>query len=186
MDGVANSFEQTPHLPVPTFLKNDDQPEAPIFDLTLRLDGKHLRQPIFQLDPVDQPLKGLPGWASFHIHPIDLRRAIPGMKKPVGAVAVVGEEEETGAVPVEPPDMEEMVQLRGKQVVDRLPAARIVAGRDVSTRLVQHDPLGGQQPDALPVDADGIPLRIHLRADLRPSSIDRHPSLEDELFGPPP
>ena len=60
------------------------------------------------------------------------------MGEALGEVAVVGEEEKSFSLGVEPADIEKAREFRRKQIEDRVARMRIAAGGDEAGRLVQQ------------------------------------------------
>lgn len=122
-------------------------------------------------------------------HPVFFLNLEARMRQPIGQVAVVGQEQESLAVGVEPSDGKEPRIIR-HQPDNRRPALRVEGGRDdadrlmqrqVATRIARYGHL-----DKLAVDSDHIRVGIDTRAKLaHDASVDGNASVHDHIFGGP-
>jgi hypothetical protein len=104
-----------------------------------------------------------------------------------GQLAVVGEEQESLRVVVQPADRVDVFLHAFQEIHDRRPSLGVASGRHVAARLVEQDvALPLLRLDAPPVDLDlvlvGIGLRSQ-RADRLPVDLDA--PLGDQLLGGP-
>src|SRR6266508_1950831 len=119
---------------------------------------------VSELDTVTKCLE-LPG----RRHPRDddlvlLVDLVPRMHQPVGEVAVVGEDQESRAVGIQPPDRKEPVAvpaLLADDVEDGRARGLVLRGRDDAERFVQHHvAMRSRRPDGPAVNGDAILLWI--------------------------
>ena len=96
--------------------------------------------PVLQANAMHHLLQCFPRRPPLDIHTVHLDGAVSGMEKPVGGFPIVREEKKPGTVAIQAADMKEVVQLGRKQIIDRLATGRILTGRHVPARLVQHNP----------------------------------------------
>ena len=106
------------------------------------------------------------------------------MREPVRQRAVVGEQQRTGRVGVEPPDRDDTLR-HVDQLDDRRTPLRIAGGRDRSGRLVEQrvGQLLGRH--GLAVDLDAVACR-HEGVQLARVTVDRDPAGLDQLVGAAP
>ena len=100
-------------------------------------------------------------WHTGHLHEIFLLHSIPWMGQQVGEIAVVGDQDQPFAHPVEPADGKEP-PLSRHEIDHPGPSSGVKVGRDRAHRFVEQvdDPLGIGQPFA--IDADLLTPRIDL------------------------
>ena len=120
------------------------------------------------------------------LHEVLLLDTIPGVSEEIREPAIVGEQDQPLAHPIEPADREQPLLTR-HQIDDPGPARRIDVGGDDAHGLVEHvdNPLRVWQP--LAIDADLLGLRINPRAERGDDlAIHFHASRCDQrLAGPP-
>jgi hypothetical protein len=153
---MSDRLEHPADLTVTALLHHQNQPARSRFTLLAQLNAFRLGDAILQPHSVHQAAEGFLRGGPFHIHPVLLCRFVARMEQAVCGLAIVGEQQQPRAVPVQPTDMEEMQRLLGKQIIDRLPPRRIITGGDKSARLVERDPLGGEGLNNVVVHANHI------------------------------
>jgi hypothetical protein len=141
--------------------------------------------PLGEPDAAPQPVEQLLGGHARHLHQILLLHAVARMGEQVREAAVVRDQDQPLAHPIEPADREQPL-VAGHEVHDAGPAGGIVVGRHHAHGLVEHehDPLGVRQP--LPIDADFLGVRIDAGAELRDHlAIDLDAARRDQLLAGP-
>ncbi len=121
-----------------------------------------------------------------HERPIDLFDAILGMGQAIRELAVVGHEDEAGAVLVEPSHAVNSFRRLGKQVNDAWAARGVGIGRDIALGLMDGVIDGRFEGDCLAIDGHPRGGGVDTGAEhFRDLAINGDPSLENELFAGP-
>jgi hypothetical protein len=133
--------------------------------------------PILELPQV--LLVGLPGDQDA----VDLLDAIARVCQAIGEVAVVGQQDQPGAVLVQSADREDALSDSGKQIDHPGTPRRIGVGRDVASRLVDGEVNQSFLANRLTIDGDLVAIGIHPGSEF-PSdlTVDGHPSLKDQFL----
>jgi hypothetical protein len=136
-----------------------------------------------QPDALGQLGKRIRAGQAGHECAIKLLHSEPGVRKPVGQVAVVGQDHETSAIFVQTADSVDALGKLGEEVDNPRTACGVEIGRDISLGFVDgviHDRL---EADRLAVDCDPRLRGVYPSAELPDSlAIDGDPPLEDELL----
>ena len=139
--------------------------------------------PLGQPDPLGQLVEDLAAGLARDDDAVDLLDPELGVGQLVGELAVVGQEDQAGALLVEPADRVDALGDLREQVDDQGLAGGVVVGRDVTLGLVDgviDVPLG---VDLLAVDGDDLVLRVDLGPQLPDGlAVDRDSALEDQLL----
>ncbi len=176
---VTDRVAHLSHLTVSSFANRDDQ-VAGTGDLHVRrlcaaiLDRHTLRQPI---DVVAI------GFAE-HPHVVHARDAVARMRETRGEIAVVGEQEQTFGVEVEPPDRIYVFADAAQKIDHGRTPLRIGSRRHVPARLVEQQVAVMFRDFHTPaVDADVVARRVGFRAELADClAVDGDASLEHQLL----
>lgn len=134
-------------------------------------------------DPVPDPRELRGGRPRVRQDVILLGQPVPRMHDPVGDIAVIGEEQQTLGLAVEPTDREDA--LGDVHEVHHGPATALIAHRrDVAGRLVQDQVAQRLRRQELPIDADLVVNRIGLRPQLgHDLAVDRNSPFPDQPLG---
>ena len=135
-----------------------------------------------QMNAAPQPVQGLDGRASLDSRQIGLVDPVSRMGQAVRQIAVVGDQDQPFAGPVQPADREQPF-VRANQVDHAGPPIGIPAGRDDARRLVHGEvqPFGVGQRRS--IHADQLPHRIDARAEFRDDlAIDFDATGQDQLL----
>jgi len=122
------------------------------------------------------------------LHVVPSRHPVPRMRQAAGQVAVVGQQQQSLGVEVEPANGVDVLRDCCQQIHDRRPALRVGARRDIAAGLVeQHVPVCVTPSKSTAVDADVVVGGVGFRSELT----DRYPvygdaPFEHESLGRPP
>lgn len=136
----------------------------------------------FDHQAVAQALQRLVRWAAHREHVIFLGEAIFRMHHAVGDIAVVGEQQQTFGVAIEPPNW---IDPLGdvNQPHHRPAVALILDGGDVAARLVENEIARAGALDGIAVDEDHGVDRIRLGAELSDDlAVDADAPGRDQFF----
>jgi len=121
-------------------------------------------------------------WEAVDEHLVLLLELVARVGDAVDQVSVVAEQEEAGAVAIEPASRDDSLRYLD-QVEHRPPASLVASGRDVADRFVEDEvapPLRSQRPA---VDPDVLSLRIDAHAHLADHCpVHRDPARSNQLF----
>ncbi len=143
-------------------------------------------QPLaLRLDPRDEPREPRTRQWAIGPHPVHFGYMVPRVNEPRRQLAVVGEQQESLAVPVEPSHRIQADAQRARQKIEHRPAPlRVSARAQHTTGLVQEEVVPRLRTQPAPVHADVVPRRIHPGARLqnRPA-VDHHSTGANPLDG---
>src|SRR5687767_3126148 len=88
------------------------------------------------------------------------------MLQPLRAIAVIGHEDEALGVVIQTPDVKKPPKFLREQLINRAPALRVAARRQVTRRLVERDPNRCRRLNYLAVQLYAIYGRIDPSAQL--------------------
>ncbi len=145
--------KQPPHLAVLAFRDHDFQQCA----VAVRLDPPHLANaelPFREEDSVLQLLEQLLGRMAGDQHAVDALDLEPRMSQTVGQFAVIGDQQQTFGVLVQPSHRKQPGFHRRQQIDYARPACGIGVGAETAFRLVQQE--------------------VFLRVNLQPLTVDRN------------
>jgi hypothetical protein len=185
MDLVAELREHAADLAILPLVENHLEDRA-LLVLGLEVDVLGAGHSLGEADAATEFVERFRSGDSRHLDEIFLLDAIPRMGEEIGQFAVVGNEDQPFAHPVEPADGEQPL-LPGYEVDDAGPAVRIEVRGHHADRLGEHvdHPLRVGEP--LAVDADLLTERIDPGAELRHHlAVDLDPPGRDQLFAVPP
>ena len=134
--------------------------------------------------PARELRQRLVGRIALDLGDVDLVDLVARVREPVGELAVVGEQEHTGRVGVEPADRDDARRMVD-EVDDRRPAARVARRRDDPGRLVQEHVGELLLRERLPVELDPVTRRDE-RVQLPGLAVDRDAAGLDQLVGTAP
>src|SRR5690242_6201078 len=175
---VADRLQHAPHLAMPALSNHDSELRAPRVAIARGrphdLDLRRRRHSIVELHAATQGIEvGARGHAGGH-DLVLLGHLVAGMREAVRDIAVVREQEEAGAVGVEPSDWEQAMtrqSLRSDDVEHGRARRLVTRGRDHAERFVEHQvAMAGRRLDGAAVNRDVVAVRI-----------DEHPGLRRAL-----
>ena len=175
-DGVADGLEHPSHLTVPAFVEHElerRRPEA--------ADRRGSGRAVVQLDALRQPCNDVVARLSDDLGDVGLLDAVPRMGESMSERPVVGEEQHTRRVAVEPADRND-ADVASDEVDDGRPPLRVTGRRDRAPRLVEKHVPERLSPDLATVDDDDVGTRDE-RVELTGPPVDRHPARLDQLVG---
>ena len=129
--------EHAANLAVLAFAQRDPQPGAgPL--LLDRFDAPRLDLAVAEVNPLEQLLQIVARWLAGDLHEIGLSDAETRMHEPIGQIAVVGEQQQSFAVLVEPAHGVDPLGDLGHQVDGARPAGGVAVGAQVAARFVDE------------------------------------------------
>lgn len=185
MDLVPELRKHAADLAVFPFIKNHLEDRA-LLVLRLEVDVLGAGHSLRQTDAAAELVEGFQRGDTRHLDEVFLLNAIPRVGKEIGQFAIVGDEDQPFAHPVEPADGKQPLFPR-HEVDDAWPAVGVEVCSHHADRLGEHvdDPLRVGEP--LAVDADLLAERIDSGAELRDHiSIDLDPPGRDQFLAVPP
>jgi hypothetical protein len=185
MDLVAELREHAADLAILPLVEDHLEDRA-LLVLGLEVDVLGAGHPLGEADAATEFIERFRGGDPRHLDEVFLLDAIPWVGEEIGKFAVVGDEDQPFAHPVEPADGKQPL-FPGHEVDDAGPAVRVeVRGHDAD-RLGEHvdHPLRVGEP--LAVDPDLLTERIDAGAELRHHlSVDLDAPGRDQLLAVPP
>jgi hypothetical protein len=156
-----------------------------------RLQPSHARRydaALVEAHAATQPSQLATAGRAVHLHVIDTLDLPAGMHETLRKSTVVRQQEQAGALQIEPPDrINALTELR-HQRPHRRPSLRVRERADDAAGLVQRDgPPGGPARDALAVDGDHVADRIGTGTELPDHrAVDTDAPGTDQLLGAAP
>ena len=185
MDLVPELREHTADLAVLPLVENHLEDRA-LLVLRLEVNVLGAGHALREADAAAEFVEGFQSGNARHLNEVFLLDTIPRVGEEVGQFAVVGDEDQPFAHPVEPADGKQPLFPR-HEVDDARPAVGIEVRGYHADRLGEHvdDPLRVGQP--LAVDADLLAERIDAGAELRDHlTVDLDPPGRDQFLAVPP
>ena len=148
----------------------------------LESDAIALHAPFGEIDALAEFRDGFLVCGSANRDLVSLWHAETWMREPLRKFAVVGENDESATIDVEPADAVEPLSDVSDKIGDRGPALVGHVGADDAARLVKHDVDWSSDVNALAVEANfrtGLDLGAEFADDL---AVNGHATLDDELF----
>ena len=169
------------HLPVTPLVKGDLQQGIGCPRARHAHPGRRAHHAGLELDAAAQPRELVRVGQPVDPHAIDLLHPVARMHQVMGEVAVVGEEQETAGVGVQPSDREQPAPGR-QQLANRTPPLGVVEGGDYADRLVEGVVARrGWLGKRAPAHQHAVTPGLHLRAGLRHQHpVDPHHSRLDQ------
>ena len=203
-DGVAH----VAHLAGPPFVDGDSQQRrvaapaclgrvAPFgtcirragpFESADELHFRRSRAASFDHDAAREPIEVVRIRQAQHLCFVDTLDLVARMGERHGEIAVVGENQQTLGIVVEPPYRVDVLAYVLQQIQHRRPPLGIRSRGDVPGRLVEQKIAERLRAlDAAIVDADFVGLRVGFAAELAHGlAVHRDAALDDQLLGRPP
>ena len=129
-------LEQSPDLAIAALVQADPDPGVAALG-RIDLDGIEVGRPILELDPAPQPLQYLVRRRSPEPHQVLTPYLARGVHEPMSEFAVIGEQQETGGIHVEPTHHDPSPTHRWRQSLEYgRPALRIIARGHLADGLV--------------------------------------------------
>jgi hypothetical protein len=178
-------LEHAAHLTMAALCDDDAHPV--IGTLTPRIfKTLEFREPILQFNPVKKPLTRVIRQLAQNTDCIFPLHTGSRMHETVGQFTRCGEKEESLGVEIEATNGNPAPELRRGELLEHgHPMLRVVAGNDLTDRLVIREDTNGWRcnpdPNGLAVDLDLIGVEDPL-PDMGWHAVDRHTASKDELF----
>jgi hypothetical protein len=185
---VTNRLTHVPHLPRAPFVQHDRDHRLILARAKPRLDQSHSggRGPVAvdRHTPAQAIERRLVGHAA-DAHVVFPFHLVTRVEQALGQRTVVGQQQQSLGVVVEPPNRIDVLTDVRQQIEDRLSTLRILPRRHVPPWLVEQDvPVMGDDPDPLAIDADVVVRGIGLRAEFQNRlAVDAHAALRDQALG---
>jgi hypothetical protein len=182
---VADGFEHPAHLPVaPLANRHQQQTVAVGSSLVEQHDVGGQRPLAVKWNAFPQPIDGRLVRHPRHLRLVGAIHLVPRVRQRRGEVAVIGEEEQSFGVVVEPSDRIDVLAYAAQQIDHGRTALGIRPRGHVSGRLVEQDvamAFGGFHPAS--VDANVVNGRVGLDAHFAHGlTVDRHASFGNQSF----
>ncbi len=181
---VPKARQHAANLPVFPFVEHHFE-NGTLLVLGAEVDMLGPRHTLGEADPAAEFVERFGGRHSRHLDKVFLFDSIPGVGEEVGQFAVVGDQDQSLAHPIEATDGEQPLFTR-HEVDDAWATIGVEIGSHHAHRLGKHvdHPLGVGEP--FTVDADFLPLRIDPGAELGEHlPIHFNPSFGDQFLALP-
>jgi hypothetical protein len=179
---VARDLQHAPHLSFAAFVYHHHELRS-LPTVAHDLHDRGGGQAVLQVDTLPQTSHLLGRRRSLNQDPILLLHAESRVQQAVGQFAVVGEQEQPGRIPVEPP-YREYARTGRHAVYHRATPVRIVGGTDDTRGLVQQPVFTGFDRHRHTVYSEDLPFVVDTLPQLGHVAVDGHPSGFDEVLAP--
>ena len=181
--GMSHVVEHAPHLALPAFVDRDIQPGVRFFlpdlpDLGWR--GLAVLQENACFERRDRTIFE----HALDLHQIGLGKLMLGVRDQVSEIPVIGQEQQSLGIVVQPADRVHAYFDALEQIVHRGPSLRVGHGRHKACWLVQHN-IGRRLfgIDQLSINLDMVFIRVGLGPELgHDRTVHPHPALGNKLF----
>ena len=185
VDRVADGLEHLAHLPIPPFRYRDAQRGVFIVACRRDLHERALRAASVDGDASREAFDVACVRDAEHAHLVDTWHFVTWMRKSGGKFAVVGQQQQTLGVEVEPAHGVDVLADAREQLHDRGTTLWVGPGGDVPFGFVQEKiAVSFDALDPAPVDANVVSNRIGFRSELaHRGTVDGHAPFEHQLLG---
>ncbi len=180
---AAYLLDHPPHLAIAA-LGDDHLERSLVLILPEQMHLGRTRGTFIQLHPRAQLLQLLLAQLARRFHQVSLRHLVVRIHNALGKLRIVGQDQQTAGVQIQPSHRNHVLRQAADQIVDRRPAFRVLIRRQVAFGLVEQNVFLLGCLDGLAVKRYGIPFEIHpLIGSLRGAAVHLHPAGRDPFAG---
>lgn len=181
---MSDGFAHPADFAVSAFGESDLDPGMAAFGHAEAFDMEGVGRSVVEGDAEHQAFEGIGFGVAGEFGEVGARDLVGGVKESIGEIAVVGEEKQAFGFVIEATDGIDPFGDLWEEIEDGGTAEIVVAGGDISARLVEEEiDFGFGGGERFAVDGDGVLIRVNAHPDLCGFSVDLDLALEDHLFG---